>query len=90
MELEALEGARQTSERNGPVVLVGSIKTGRERLRAFLDERGYNAVEAGINRLAIHRPIRSSPNRRSLNSRRKLQPPERLPIAAPGSIRTGK
>jgi len=55
MELEALEGARQTIERCRPVILVESIKAGRERLRAFLDERGYKVVEAGINLLAIHK-----------------------------------
>ena len=55
MELEALEGARQTIERSRPIFLVEAIKTGRERLRAFLDERGYKVVEAGINLLAIHK-----------------------------------
>jgi FkbM family methyltransferase len=54
MELEALEGARQTIERNHPIFLVESIKAGRERLRAFLSESGYKVVEAGINLLAIH------------------------------------
>ena len=51
MELEAL----LTSERTRPVVLVGSIKAEREQPRAFLDERGYKAVEAGINLPAIHK-----------------------------------
>jgi hypothetical protein len=55
MELEALEGARQTIERSHPVILVESIKTGRERLRAFLDGYGYKVVEAGINLLAVHK-----------------------------------
>ncbi len=54
MELEALEGARQTIERSHPIFLVESIKAGREPLRSFLDERGYKVVEAGINLLAIH------------------------------------
>jgi hypothetical protein len=30
-------------------------RSGRERLRAFLDERGYKAVEAGVNFLAIYK-----------------------------------
>jgi len=55
MELEALEGARQTIERSRPIFLVESIKAGRERLRAFLSECGYKVVEAGINLLAIHK-----------------------------------
>ena len=48
MEIEALEGARQTIERGYPIILVESIKAGRERLRRFLDEQGYKVVEAGI------------------------------------------
>ncbi|HZP69612.1 MAG TPA: FkbM family methyltransferase [Pseudolabrys sp.] len=55
MELEALEGARQTIERSHPIFLVESIKAGRERLRMFFHERGYKVVEAGINLLAIHK-----------------------------------
>ncbi|HET7805566.1 MAG TPA: FkbM family methyltransferase [Pseudolabrys sp.] len=55
MELEALEGARQTIERSRPIFLVESIKASRERLRSFLNERGYKVVEAGINLLAIHK-----------------------------------
>jgi FkbM family methyltransferase len=55
MELDALEGARETIERSRPIVLVESIKVGREPLRAFLDERGYKVAEAGINLLAIHK-----------------------------------
>jgi FkbM family methyltransferase len=55
MELEALEGAQQTIERSRPIFLVESIKTGAERLRVFLDARGYKVVNAGINVLAIHK-----------------------------------
>ena len=55
MELEALEGARQTIERSRPIFLVESIKAGRERLRGFLSDCGYKVVEAGINLLAIHK-----------------------------------
>ncbi|HKS85769.1 MAG TPA: FkbM family methyltransferase [Pseudolabrys sp.] len=55
MEMEALEGAQQVIERHRPIFLVESIKAGKERLRAFLDERGYKVVEAGINLLAIHK-----------------------------------
>jgi FkbM family methyltransferase len=55
MELEALEGAQQTIERTRPIFLVESIKTGAERLRVFLDERGYKVVNAGLNILAIHK-----------------------------------
>jgi len=55
MELEALAGAVQTIERSRPIFLVESIKSGREALRAFLDERGYKVADAGINLLAIHK-----------------------------------
>ncbi|MGB9263272.1 MAG: FkbM family methyltransferase, partial [Pseudolabrys sp.] len=55
MEFEALEGAQQTLARCQPIVLAASKKTGRERLRAFLDERGYKVVEAGYNLLAVHK-----------------------------------
>jgi FkbM family methyltransferase len=55
MELEALEGARHSIERSGPIVLVEAIKAGRERLSAWLEERGYKVIHAGINILAIHK-----------------------------------
>ena len=55
MELEALEGAKETIARSHPIFLVESIKAGREALRAFFDERGYKIADAGINLLAIHK-----------------------------------
>jgi FkbM family methyltransferase len=55
MELEALEGARQLIEKNRPIVLVESIKAGPMPLRAWLEERGYRVVDAGMNLLAIQR-----------------------------------
>jgi len=54
MEMEALEGARQTIERSHPIVLVESVKAGRDHLRPWLQERGYIVIEAGINLLAVH------------------------------------
>jgi len=47
-------GAQQTIARCPPIFLLESRKAGRERLRAFLDERGYKVVEAGYNLLAVH------------------------------------
>jgi FkbM family methyltransferase len=67
MELEALEGARQTIERSHPIFLVESIKAGRERLRSFLDQCGYKVVEAGI-----------STNCKSPTCRRNRRRPEQL------------
>lgn len=55
MEFEALEGAQQTLARCQPIILVESRKAGRERLRAFLDARGYKVVQAGYNLLAVHK-----------------------------------
>jgi FkbM family methyltransferase len=55
MELEALEGARNLVEKCRPILLIEQIKTVRERLRAWLQERGYEVIDAGINLLAVHR-----------------------------------
>jgi FkbM family methyltransferase len=55
MEMEALEGARQTLERCRPILLIEQIKAGRELMRAWLQERGYQVIEAGINILALHK-----------------------------------
>src|SRR6185437_156595 len=54
MEFEALQGAREMLATSKPILLVESIKSGREALAAFLAERGYHVVDAGINLLAIH------------------------------------
>ena len=55
MELEALEGVKQTIARCHPIFLLESRKADRERLRAFLDERGNKVVEAGYDLLAVHK-----------------------------------
>jgi len=55
MELEALEGAQQTLERCRPILLIEQIKAGREEMRAWLQERGYQVIDAGINILALHK-----------------------------------
>ena len=39
--MEALEGAWQLIEKCHPILLIEQIKAGRERLRAWLQERGY-------------------------------------------------
>lgn len=53
MELEALEGARATLERCRPILLVEQIRSGRDVLRAFLSDCGYELADAGMNLLAI-------------------------------------
>jgi FkbM family methyltransferase len=55
MEMEALEGARQLIEKCHPILLIEQIKAVRERLRAWIQERGYEVIDAGINLLAVHR-----------------------------------
>lgn len=70
MELEALEGAQQMIARNRPVLLVEQIKSDREALRAWMAERSYHVVEAGMNLLAIHK---------SDQTLSQLQIPEALP-----------
>ena len=55
MELEALEGAKDTIARCHPIFLVESIKAGRDALRAFFEQHGYKIADAGINLLAIHK-----------------------------------
>jgi len=55
MEMEVLEGGRAMIEKCRPVLLVESIKVGRELLRGWLELRGYQVVDAGLNLLAIHK-----------------------------------
>ena len=66
MEMEALEGARQLVEKCRPLILIEQIKTVRERLRAWIQERGYEVIDAGINLLAVHR---SDPTLKELQAR---------------------
>jgi FkbM family methyltransferase len=54
MEIEALEGARRTVERDHPILLIEKIKTDAGQLREWLTVRGYKIMDAGINLLAVH------------------------------------
>jgi FkbM family methyltransferase len=54
MELEALEGGRQTIERCRPIMLIEKIKTDSAQLTQWLAQCGYQVMEAGINVVAIH------------------------------------
>jgi len=54
MELEALEGAKETIGRTRPIMLIEKINTDAGDLRQWLTARGYELAEAGINTLAIH------------------------------------
>lgn len=55
MELEALEGARQTIDRSHPIMLIEKIKCDPGKLLQWLDAHGYTVLDAGINILAIHK-----------------------------------
>jgi FkbM family methyltransferase len=55
MELEALEGARQTIDRSQPIMLLERIKTDSGQLTHWLETRGYNVAQAGINLVAVHK-----------------------------------
>jgi FkbM family methyltransferase len=54
MELEALEGAARTIEASRPIMLIEKIKTDAAQLHRWLETRGYEVIEAGINIVAIH------------------------------------
>jgi len=54
MELEALEGGKETIANCLPVLLIEKIKTNGDVLTRWLKDRCYLLLEAGINFLAIH------------------------------------
>ena len=54
MELEALEGARETIKRTRPIMLVEKIKADATELRQWLTAHGYEMMDTGINMLVIH------------------------------------
>lgn len=54
MEIEALQGARETIEKHRPQLLVEKIKSNEHELLSFLEQFGYRFFPSGINILAIH------------------------------------
>src|SRR6201994_401977 len=54
MEMEALQGAKETIERSHPIMLIEKIKTDAVHLKQWIEARGYVIVDVGINMLAIH------------------------------------
>jgi len=54
MEVEVLDGARQTIARCRPIILVEHLKTGRDTLVAAFSPHGYHLYYQGPNVLAIH------------------------------------
>jgi FkbM family methyltransferase len=54
MELEALQGASRTIETSHPIMLIEKIKADAGLLREWLETRGYDITDGGINMVAIH------------------------------------
>jgi FkbM family methyltransferase len=61
MELEALEGAKESIQRCRPMMLIEKIKTDAGQLRQVLTGYGYEMFEVGINMLAIHSSDKALP-----------------------------
>lgn len=55
MELEALVGGAECIAAQHPILMIETIKTDKEKMRAWLEELGYLVMTSGINVLAIHK-----------------------------------
>ena len=66
MELEALEGAKDTIQRSHPMLLIEKIKTDAGQLRQVLSGYGYEMFDIQINVLAIHSSDKALPDLRPL------------------------
>lgn len=58
MELDVLEGAKDTLARQKPVLLIEVIKTDRKQLEQVLQRHGYMHHYMGMNVLAVHKTDR--------------------------------
>jgi len=54
MEEEVLEGAKNSIQKNNPIMLIEIIKSDKNSIESFLNECGYKHFLLGINLLAIH------------------------------------
>ena len=54
MEIEALQGAKQTIATHHPQILVEKIKSNEADLRGFLETHAYRIFDTGMNLLAVH------------------------------------
>jgi len=54
MELEALDGGKNSLVRCRPVVIVESVKSDKARMRSVLEQLGYRLFEMGMNLLGVH------------------------------------
>lgn len=55
MELDVLKGGARSIGALHPIMLIELVKSDRNALRAWLENLGYLAIEAGMNFLAIHK-----------------------------------
>lgn len=54
MEMEALQGAQNTIERQRPILLIEKIKSNEQVLQDWLEARGYGVHNLHLNLLAVH------------------------------------
>ena len=54
MEMDVLEGAKDSIVAHSPILFIENIKTGAVELQAFLDGLRYRTFAVGMNTLAIH------------------------------------
>jgi len=54
MELQVLEGARESIQRSHPEIIVEVIKSDEKAIAKFLDAAGYRCFPMGMNILAVH------------------------------------
>lgn len=54
MEIEVLEGSRQTVARHLPILVVEHIKSDRAALHAYFESFGYSRFVNGLDTIAIH------------------------------------
>jgi FkbM family methyltransferase len=62
MEMEALEGAQETIERSKPILLMERIKADGTQLTQWLETRGYQVIQVGINLVAVHKTDKTLTN----------------------------
>jgi FkbM family methyltransferase len=55
MELEVLAGGTNCITSQRPILLVEAIKSDRGQISAWLEARGYQVIETGLNILAVHK-----------------------------------
>lgn len=64
MEIEALQGARETLKKCKPMLLIEHIKSDRQALVKILENSGYKCFSSGMNTFALHKDDRIKANPR--------------------------